>query len=108
MVNNTNNIDDEEILVRIDRDLEDLIPGYIENRYKDIKSIINSLEIDDYETIRVLGHSMKGSGGGYGFDKITEIGKLIEQAAKDKNREVIKRQVEDLSIYIKKVEIIYE
>jgi HPt (histidine-containing phosphotransfer) domain-containing protein len=108
MTTNTDDANDRKIVVRVDRDLEDLIPGYIENRYKDVKSIINYLENNDYEAIRILGHSMKGSGGGYGFDKITEIGKLIEQAAKDKDREEIERQTEYLSWYIKEVEITYE
>jgi len=94
--------------VRIDKDLEDLIPGYIENRQKDIKSILFSLEKEDYESIRILGHSMKGSGGGYGFDAITRIGKSIEEAAKNKNGSEIKKQVEELSYYIAGIEITYE
>ncbi len=94
--------------VRIDKDLEDLIPGYIENRQKDIKSILFSLEKADYESIRILGHSMKGSGGGYGFDAITRIGKSIEEAAKNKNGSEIKKQVEELSYYIAGIEITYE
>jgi HPt (histidine-containing phosphotransfer) domain-containing protein len=103
-----NKLGDERIIIRIDRDLEDLIPGYIENRQKDMKSILASLENEDYETIRILGHSMKGSGGGYGFDKITEIGKSIEQAAIDINSREIKNQIEELSCFIKGIEIIYE
>jgi len=94
--------------VRIDKDLEDLIPGYLENRQKDIKSILSSLEKEDYESIRILGHSMKGSGGGYGFDSITGIGKSIEEAAKNKNISEIKKQVEELSYYIAGIEIAYE
>ena len=59
----------------MDEDLGDLIPGYLENRKKDVVEILNCLNRRDYETIRSLGHKMKGSGGGYGFDTITEIGK---------------------------------
>jgi len=96
-----------KIIVRIDKDLEDLIPGYIENRHKDIKSISASLENGDFENISILGHSMKGSGGGYGFDEITTIGASIEKAAKENDAEEIKRWIEKLSHYIESVEMIY-
>ena len=97
----------KRIIVRIDKDLEDLIPGYIENRHKDIKSISASLENGDFENISILGHSMKGSGGGYGFDEITTIGASIEKAAKENDAEEIKRWIEKLSHYIESVELIY-
>ncbi|MCX5816036.1 MAG: Hpt domain-containing protein [Proteobacteria bacterium] len=97
----------KRIIVRIDKDLEDLIPGYIGNRHKDIKSIRASLESGDFENIRILGHSMKGSGGGYGFDEITTIGASIEKAAKENDVEEIKKWIEKLSQYIESVDIIY-
>ena len=51
---------------------------------------------------------MKGSGGGYGFDAITEMGRVIESAAKNENAEEIQKQAKDLSTYMDKVEIIYD
>ena len=97
----------ERIIVRIDKDLEDLIPGYIENRHKDIKSISAALESGDFENIRTIGHSMKGSGGSYGFDEITTIGASIEKAAKENDTEEIKRWIKKLSQYIESIDIIY-
>jgi len=101
------NIKDEKITVKIDADLKELIPGYLNNRQLDIRNIITSLEKGDYETIRIIGHSMKGSGGGYGFDLITELGRAIEQAAKEKDDDLIKAKVEELKEYLGKIEIIY-
>ena len=49
-----------------DNDLADLIPGFLENRHKDV-AIQEAIEQGNYETIRVLGHTMKGAGGGYGL-----------------------------------------
>ncbi|MEI9891716.1 MAG: hypothetical protein WDN45_15675 [Caulobacteraceae bacterium] len=40
-----------------------------------------SLDRDDYEAILVIGHNMRGSGGGFGFQSITDIGAALEQAA---------------------------
>ncbi len=95
-------------IVKIDKDLEDLIPGYLENRRRDVISIREALKKNDLDTIRIVGHSMKGSGGGYGFDRITEIGKLIEESAKNMDKEGIIGHIDGLSRYLDHIEIVYE
>ncbi|MBI3592277.1 MAG: Hpt domain-containing protein [Nitrospirae bacterium] len=97
----------KKIIVHIDADLEALIPGFLQNRREDIKSILTALEVGDYQTIRILGHSMKGTGGGYGFDAISQIGYSIEKAATDRNAGEIKKLISTLSSYIESVEVIY-
>jgi HPt (histidine-containing phosphotransfer) domain-containing protein len=96
------------IIVHIDPEIADLIPGFLENRKKDTESIGEALAQGDFETIRILGHSMKGAGGSYGFDAITDIGKSLEQDALAKNSEEIKRSVQELSAYLDRVEVTYE
>ncbi len=98
----------EKLSISVDAELEELIPGYIENRLSAIKSITESLSTGDFENIRVHGHSMKGSGNGYGFDRITEIGSAIENAAMDRNHDVIKKCIGELSAYLDNIEIVYE
>tara|TARA_B100001964_G_scaffold88347_1_gene99398 strand:+ start:138 stop:446 length:309 start_codon:yes stop_codon:yes gene_type:complete len=101
-------MEQKKIVVKIDADLEELVPEYLENREEDVKSISELLEKDDFEKARIIGHSMKGSGGGYGFDRISEIGKIIEDSSKEKNGNEIKKAVEELSQYLRNVEVIYE
>ena len=108
MTQDSNKKQGDKIVVHVDAELEDLIPGFLENRQEDIRSIREALEKDDYETIRTLGHSMKGSGGGYGFDGITDIGLHIENAAKEKNVEEIRRWLGELLHYLERVEVVYE
>lgn len=105
---NNNSNQGEKIIVHVDTDLEDLIPGFLENRRNDVKSMLEALNQGDYETIRILGHSMKGSGGGYGFDAITDIGASLEQSAKGKNPEEIRKRVDELSTYLEHVEVRYD
>ena len=97
-----------KIIAHVDHDLADLIPGYLVNRKKDIAAIYDSLEKKDLETIRIIGHSMKGSGGGYGFETITDIGMLIEKAAKEGFDEDIRFQIERLEDYLRQLEIVYD
>ena len=97
-----------KILVRVDPDLADLIPGFLDNRRKDIAVMQEALKHDDFETVRLLGHSMKGAGGGYGFDGITDIGAALEEAAKDNNPGTVLRGLSDLAAYLDRVEVIHD
>ena len=96
------------INVPVDEDIIDLIPRYIENRWKDIRSIEVSLENGDYETIDSLAHSMKGSGGGYGLDQVTDIGRGIEEAARAMDSEEILMWLDKLADFLERVEVIPE
>jgi HPt (histidine-containing phosphotransfer) domain-containing protein len=100
--------DKEKIIVRVDPDIADLIPGFLQNREKDIRDMESCLTTQNFEHIERLGHSMKGSGAGYGFDGISEIGRLIELAAKERNLENIRKGIEDLKDYLGRVEIAEE
>ena len=60
------------------------------------------------EEIMRIGHSMKGSGGGYGFDRITEIGALMENAAKAGNLEEISSANDQLNEFLQNVKIVWQ
>ena len=100
--------DSGKILVRVDSDIQDIIPGFLGHRRDDIESILRALEHDDYETVRFLGHSMKGAGGGYGFDGITELGQSMELAAMGQNAQEVRKLVSELATYLESVEVVYE
>lgn len=97
-----------KIIVHVDSDLEDLIPEFLENRRDDIKEILKYLATAEYEKIQFIAHTMKGSGGGYGFDEITNIGMRIENASKQKNREKIIEELQSLSEYLDNIEVVYD
>ena len=99
---------EEKVIVHVDADLKSIIPRFFELRCADLDLINRNIEKGDYETIRRIGHSMKGAGGGYGFDYISEIGVAIELAAKEHNTEDIRRWVDELSVYLKKIEVLYD
>jgi HPt (histidine-containing phosphotransfer) domain-containing protein len=108
MATQANNNHEGKTVVFVDEDLQDLIPGYLENRLKDMEAIQEYLAQGDYEAIRSIGHKMKGSGGGYGFDEITNIGRAMEEAAKIGDREEIQKQTEALKTYLDHIEIVYQ
>ncbi len=98
----------EKIKVTVPSYAIQLVPNFLKNREKDIKEVENSLKKEDFETIQRLGHSMKGSGSIYGFDGITELGKIIESSAKSKNTSEIKNSLAELKDYLNRIEIVNE
>lgn len=99
---------DEKILVSIDADLEDLIPGFLENRNADLGTLRSHLENSDFANIKSIGHSLKGVGGGYGFERITEIGAGLEAAALQEDNNKISELLESYADYLARIEIVYE
>ena len=98
----------QKIIVPVDPDIAEIIPGFLENRFKDVKSMLEALEQGDHETIRILGHSMKGAGAGYGFEAVTDIGASLEQSALAKDSEQIRKLIGELSGYLERVEVVFE
>ena len=96
-----------KILIKIDKDLEDLIPGYLESLNTSSKAITEAIESSDWITCQRVGHNLKGSGGSYGFDFVSEIGGNIENAASQKNQERIQVNNKDLKEYLGRVEVSY-
>lgn len=98
----------EKIRIHVDPVLQELIPGYLENRGKDLLVYQQALENENFDTIAIMGHSMKGSGGGYGFNDLSSIGRAIEKAARNKDKESVRQSIIDLEDFLKRLEVIYD
>ena len=95
------------ITVYIDQGIEDIVPGFLENRRRDVRTLETALQHNDLKTIRVLGHRMKGDGGGYGFDAISVMGAALEQAAAREDRDGIQRSTAELIDFLSRVTVVY-
>lgn len=99
---------DNKHVVHVDAALEHLILGFLKRQADHIEAILRASALGDFDTVWTLGHNMKGAGGGYGFDAITTVGLRLQQAASDKDYEEIRTLVDELSTYLKRVEVVYE
>jgi len=99
---------DQKIVVQVDAELKPLVPGYLEHRLRDTGLIRDALTRKDFELIEHLAHILKGSGGGYGFDFISEIGDQMEERAQSGDSEAVFQCVNELALYLERVEVIYE
>lgn len=99
---------ESRIVIKVDADLEELIPGFLENRRAELKQMKEALDAWDFEKLRQLGHTLKGVGGGYGFQDLSEMGRRLEEAAKSRDSEGAAAVVEDLGRYLALVDVMYE
>jgi PAS domain S-box-containing protein len=82
------------------------IPAYLRNCKQNVIVMLDALDRVDFETVTSLGHQMMGSGGMFGFQTITDIGRSIEQAAESADSDASRKWVGALSIYLNGVETI--
>ncbi|MEQ8662945.1 MAG: Hpt domain-containing protein [Gammaproteobacteria bacterium] len=97
----------ERIKVLVEVELEDLVPGFLENRRKDVVRLTALLAAADHDAIRKIGHSLKGVGGGYGFDPITDLGAVIEKAALEGDDTTIRDACGQLADYLDRVDVVF-
>ncbi|MEQ1680712.1 MAG: Hpt domain-containing protein [Nitrospira sp.] len=99
---------EDEELVHVDASFEPLVPKFMTNRKKEVVVMQEALTAKDFDTVRKVAHGIKGAGGSYGFDRITEIAASIEQAAKTGDASTIERDLPALGSYLDRVKVVYE
>ncbi|MGI9236656.1 MAG: Hpt domain-containing protein [Woeseiaceae bacterium] len=83
-----------------------LIGKYLDNRRDDIDKLTNALAASDFETIRVTGHNLYGSGAAYGLDDISWIGASIENAADQQDVPKIELSIGELKAFLQKLKVL--
>ncbi len=97
----------DTVKVEIDDELRSIVPEFLEKRRSDCALILQHLQAGEFTEIRTLGHRMKGAGGSYGFDEISELGEIIENASLVADIEPIRTAVQRLESYLDRVEVVY-
>jgi CheY-like chemotaxis protein len=91
-------------VVGIDPDIVDLVPRFLENQKIAASRILELAASGDFDATRRMGHNMKGTGKGYGFEVISSIGYSIEQAASRSAADDVERLARELSRYLDSVQ----
>jgi len=99
---------DSAYTVVVEKDLEDLVPVFMSNRKKEVETLRAALAALDFEQLRQLGHRMKGVGNSYGFSKVSELGKSIEDGARSEDRAALDAMIVDYADYLARVKVVYE
>ncbi len=92
--------------VQSDSDIDELIPGYLENRRKDVAKITDAIAREDFGLVWTLGHNMQGTGASYGMEDVSKIGRSLSLAAKVRNREAVRQCTSELAEYLDRVTLL--
>jgi HPt (histidine-containing phosphotransfer) domain-containing protein len=98
----------DRVIVEVDEDLSDLIPGFLTNKRADIDTIFEAVTRRDYAAISRIAHRIKGEGGSYGFDAMTETGRSLEHAAALRDDSAVTTLARQLLSYLDRVEIVFQ
>jgi CheY-like chemotaxis protein len=93
-------------IVRIDDpEIAPLVPAFLDNRRAEVEMYRDALAHEEYGRIQSGAHKMKGTGRGYGLAVISRIGGDLELAAHQKDIEAMRRLIDELDAYLRRVKI---
>lgn len=93
--------------VEIARDIEALVPNYLDNRRLDAEKISALLGDGDLDGVARLGHRMKGNGASFGFHPISELGARFEHAALSRDIEAVRGLHSELVCFLDELVVVY-
>ncbi|MGD8835340.1 MAG: response regulator [Desulfobacteraceae bacterium] len=92
----------------INSDLKELIPSFMHNTQQEIKKLEEAISQDDWPTIERMGHSIKGSSLGYGFKRMSLIGRRLQAAASETHdRDKLTALLRELIDYTDNIQVVY-
>jgi signal transduction histidine kinase/DNA-binding response OmpR family regulator len=86
--------------VPVSQEVQALVPQYLASKTKQIAEARDCLTARDFGPIRRFGHNLKGTGSGYGFPDIEEMGRNIERAAVEADIDRIGEQLDALHRFV--------
>lgn len=92
--------------VYVDPDLADYIPTFVDNRKKELGQATTALDTQDFAALTALGHTLKGCCASYGFIELGDLGKKLEELAKNKKSEDISSLLKDMSWLLDHFEVV--
>lgn len=90
----------DDPLCLVPEELRSLIPGFLDRREKELLELRQMLDQQDFASISNVGHKLKGTGAGYGFQLISDIGQELELAAQAQDRAGVQRSLQQLSMVV--------
>ena len=100
--------DQSPVVIRLDAEMQAIVPKYLGNRARDCDAIREQAANGAFIDAKRLGHNMKGTGGGYGFEDISRLGARIEVAAAAGAAEELLALADELARYLARVKPVYE
>ena len=94
-----------KIHLNVEPALKELIPGFLDNRRRDLERMRKALHAGDLEAIRDVGQNIRCFSRVYGFDELTALGEEIRCAAEECSTLRIVHLQGQLADYLSRVEV---
>ncbi len=91
----------------VDEELSAILPKYLANLRKNPAAIAAALARSDEDTIRSIGHNMKGTGTSFGLPEVTEFGDRLERAAKEHRTDEVRQVTDQLAHFLDEIGVRY-
>lgn len=96
-----------KFVVTVDKDFEEIVPMFIDNRHKDLELIKTYLEEENMTSIEVIAHKLAGNAGSYGFMDLSIVGADMEKACKSSDTEAVISCFERYKLYMENLVVEY-
>lgn len=87
-----------------DPDIAPIIHQFVGNLAGQLDAMRHALAKSEYECLCRLAHRLKGAGGSYGFQSLTDAGKLLEEAAKRHDGDAAIAMIEKIASLVHSIE----
>jgi HPt (histidine-containing phosphotransfer) domain-containing protein len=91
----------------VDRSIHDLVPAFLNNRKREVETLRHALVMGDFDLVRHVGHRMRGVGGSYGFEYITQLGRRLEHCGRERDADLLGELLAEYADYLATVRIEY-
>jgi signal transduction histidine kinase/DNA-binding response OmpR family regulator len=91
--------------VEIPEFLRELAPEFLRRQRYGLLAITTALKAGELDAIQSFAHNMKGCGKSFGFPRLTDLGREMESAARNRDADALRRQFDDLREYLIEVDI---
>lgn len=72
--------------IDMDADLVELQPWFLQNRMTEFSGVRQLIENDNFDSLRRIGHNLKGVSASYGFPTLGDLGHQLELASTEKQK----------------------
>jgi CheY-like chemotaxis protein len=97
----------DRIVVAADPEFADLIPPFLDTCRREAELMRSALERRDYPAIVVSSHKLTGSGASFGFKPVSDECRGIEAAAKAFDGAAVLARLEAVTLYLRRVSVVY-
>lgn len=96
-----------DLTALVDRDIRDLIPGFLRNRAQEVRALRQAIADEDVRRLEHLACRMYGVGNPYGFRQVTTFGKQLRESCAAQDLDEAAEIVAQYEQYLSEVTVTY-